>query len=85
VSRGVKQSSSLRYNRAITLKKKQLGKVRTSSILAIQASSCHREELCNYFTVSVRATAPSKSRNEISVRGEGCDTSSVTVAAIVPE
>jgi hypothetical protein len=37
------------------------------------------------FAVSVRAATPSKSRDEISVRGEGCDTSSVIVAAMVPE
>jgi hypothetical protein len=35
------------------------------------------------FTVSVRAATPSKSRDEIFVRGEGCDTPSVTVAATV--
>jgi hypothetical protein len=37
------------------------------------------------FAVSVRAATPSKSRDEISVRGEGCDTPSVTVAATVLE
>jgi hypothetical protein len=37
------------------------------------------------FTVSVRAATPSKSQDEIFVRGEGCDTPSVTVAATVPE
>jgi hypothetical protein len=37
------------------------------------------------FAVSVRAAAPSKSCNEISVRGEGCDSPSVTVAATVPK
>jgi hypothetical protein len=37
------------------------------------------------FTVSVRAGTPSKSRDEISVRGEGCDTPSVTVAATMLE
>jgi hypothetical protein len=37
------------------------------------------------FTISVRAATPSKSRDEISVRGEGCDTPSVTVAATVPK
>jgi hypothetical protein len=37
------------------------------------------------FTVSVRAATPSKSRDEISVRGEGCDTPSVTVAATMLE
>jgi hypothetical protein len=37
------------------------------------------------FTISVRAATPSKSQDEISVRWEGCDTPSVTVAAIVPE
>jgi hypothetical protein len=37
------------------------------------------------FTVSVRAITPSKSQDEISVRGEGCDTPSLTVAATVPE
>jgi hypothetical protein len=35
------------------------------------------------FTVPIRVTAPSKSRDKISVRGEGCDTSSFTVAATV--
>jgi hypothetical protein len=33
------------------------------------------------FAVPVRGTNPSKSSDEISVRGEGCDTPSVTVAA----
>jgi hypothetical protein len=37
------------------------------------------------FVVSVRAATPSKSRDEFSVRGEGCDTPSVTVAATMPE
>jgi hypothetical protein len=36
------------------------------------------------FVVSVRAATPSKSRGEISVRGESCDTPSVTVAATMP-
>jgi hypothetical protein len=35
------------------------------------------------FTVSVRAATPSKSRDEISVRGEDCDIPSVTVAATI--
>jgi hypothetical protein len=39
----------------------------------------------HFLTVSVRAATPSKSRDEISVREEGCDTPSVIVAAIVPE
>jgi hypothetical protein len=43
-----KQSSSSRYNGATTLTKKQHGKARTSYVLAIQTSSCHSEELCNY-------------------------------------
>ncbi len=37
------------------------------------------------FVVPVRAATPSKSRDEISVMGEGCDTTSVTVVATVPE
>jgi hypothetical protein len=37
------------------------------------------------FNVSVRVATPSKSRDEISVRRESCDTPSVTVAATVPE
>jgi hypothetical protein len=37
------------------------------------------------FIVSVRAATPSKSQDKISVRGEGCDTPSVTVAATVLE
>jgi hypothetical protein len=44
MSQGVKQSSSSRYNGATTLKKKQLGKVRTFSVLAIRTSCCHSEE-----------------------------------------
>jgi hypothetical protein len=36
-------------------------------------------------TVSVRTATPSKSREEISVWEEGCDTTSVTVAAKVPK
>jgi hypothetical protein len=35
------------------------------------------------FAVPVRAATPSKSRGEISVRGEGCDTPSVTVAGTI--
>jgi hypothetical protein len=37
------------------------------------------------FTVSVSAATPSKSRDEISVRGEGCDTPSITIIATVPK
>jgi hypothetical protein len=37
------------------------------------------------FAVSVRAATPFKSRDEISVRVEGCDTPSVTVATTVLE
>jgi hypothetical protein len=37
------------------------------------------------FAVSVRSATPSKSRDEIPVRGESCDTSNVTVVATVPE
>jgi hypothetical protein len=37
------------------------------------------------FTVSVRVATPSKSRDEISVSGDGCDIPSVTVAATVPK
>jgi hypothetical protein len=43
----LKQSSSSRYIGATILKKKQHGKARTYSILAIQTLSCHSEELCN--------------------------------------
>jgi hypothetical protein len=42
-----KTIKSSRYNGATTLKKKQLGKVRTSSVLVIKTSSCHSEESCN--------------------------------------
>jgi hypothetical protein len=35
------------------------------------------------FIVPVRAATPSKSRDEIFVRGEGCDTPSVTVVATI--
>jgi hypothetical protein len=35
------------------------------------------------FTVPVRAATPSKCQSEVSVSGEGCDTPSVTIAAIV--
>jgi hypothetical protein len=37
------------------------------------------------FVVPVRTATPSKSRDEISVRGEGCDTPSTTIAATVAE
>jgi hypothetical protein len=37
------------------------------------------------FAVSVRAATPSKSRDEISVKVEGCDTPSVTVAGTMLE
>jgi hypothetical protein len=33
------------------------------------------------FTVLVREATPSKSQGEISVRGKGCDTPSITVVA----
>jgi ribosomal protein S4 len=33
------------------------------------------------FAVSVKAATPFKSRGEISVKGEGCDTPSITVVA----
>jgi hypothetical protein len=46
-ARGIKHSSSSRYNGAITLKKTQHGKARTSSVVAIQTSSYHSEDLCN--------------------------------------
>jgi hypothetical protein len=36
------------------------------------------------FVVPVRTASPSKSWDQISVRGEGYDTPSVTVAALVP-
>jgi hypothetical protein len=35
------------------------------------------------FTVSVRTATPSKSRDEIFVRGEGSDTPSITIATTV--
>jgi hypothetical protein len=37
------------------------------------------------FIVSIRAATPSKSRGEISIRGDGCDTPRVTVIATVSE
>jgi hypothetical protein len=37
------------------------------------------------FAVPVRTVFPSKSRDEISVRGEGCDTPSVTIVVTVLE
>jgi hypothetical protein len=74
MSQGVKQSSSSRYNGATTLKKKQLEKMRTFFVLAIQTLYCHSEGLSGYSLFLLEATTPSKSRDEISVRGEGCDT-----------
>jgi hypothetical protein len=85
VSWDVKQSRSSRYNGATTPKKKQLGKVRTFFILAIQTSYCHSEELSDCLLFLLEATTPSKSRDKIFVRGEGCDTHNVTVAATVLE
>jgi hypothetical protein len=35
------------------------------------------------FAILVRAATPSNSRDMISIRGEGCDTHSVTVAATI--
>jgi hypothetical protein len=35
------------------------------------------------FAVPVRVAGPSKSWDEIFVRGEGCDTPSITIVAIV--
>jgi hypothetical protein len=57
VSQGVKQSSSSRYNGATTLKKKQLGKVRNSSVVTIQTSSCHSEGTCDCDTPRVTIAA----------------------------
>jgi hypothetical protein len=67
-----KTISSSRYNGAITLKKKQLGRARTSSILAtgLRVAMLRNVRL---FAIPVRIASPSKSRDEISVRG-GCDT-----------
>jgi hypothetical protein len=81
MSRCIKQSSSSRYNRATTLKKKQHGKARIFFVLTVQTSCCHSEELCDCSLFLLKVTTPSKSRDEISVMGEGCDTPSVTVAA----
>jgi hypothetical protein len=47
VSRGVRRSSSSKFNRATILKKKQRGKARTSSIRAIQILSYHTEGTCS--------------------------------------
>jgi hypothetical protein len=47
VSRGIKQSSSSRYNGATIPKKKQLGIARTFFVLIIQTSCCHSEEMCD--------------------------------------
>jgi hypothetical protein len=47
VSRGVKQSSSSRFNGATTLKKKQLGKARTFFVLSIRTLFCHNEGMCD--------------------------------------
>jgi hypothetical protein len=85
VSRGVKQSSSPRYNGVTTLKKKQYGKARTFFIIAFRTSGCHSEELCDCSLYLLEATTPSKSRDEISIREEGYDTPSVTVVVIVHE
>jgi hypothetical protein len=62
MSQGVKPSSSSRSNGPTTLRKKQLGKVKTFFVLTIQTSCCHREGMYS----------PTKSQVEISVRREGC-------------
>jgi hypothetical protein len=59
---------------------KQLEKVMTFFAIAIRTSYCHNEELCDCPLFLLEATTPSKSRDEIFVRREGCDTHSVTVA-----
>jgi hypothetical protein len=85
VSQGIKQSSSSRYNGATTLKKKQPEKARTFFVLAIRTSYCHSEKLSDSSLFLLEATTPSKSQDEISVRGKRCDTPSVTVAVTVLE
>jgi hypothetical protein len=65
------------------VKKKQLRKARTFFVLAIQTSYCHREEMCDCSLFPLEATTPSKSQDEISIRGKGCDTPSVTVVTTV--
>jgi hypothetical protein len=75
VSRGVKQSSSSRYNRATTLKRKQLGKVRIFFVLAMQTLRYHRQGTCD---CSLFLFAPFLLLNlgtRFCFRGEGCDTS----------
>jgi hypothetical protein len=76
MSRGIKPSGSSRSIGETTPKKKQLGKVRTFLILAIQASCYRSEGMCD-------CSLPH--RVEISVRGEGCDTPSITIASTVPK
>jgi hypothetical protein len=71
MSRGVKELSSSRYNGATTLKKKQLGKVRIFFISTIRTSYYHSEELSDCLLFLLEATTPSKSQDEISVRGGG--------------
>jgi hypothetical protein len=49
-------------------------------------STCMFQESHTWlFAVPVRIVSPSNSRVEISVRGEACDTPSVTIAATVPQ
>jgi hypothetical protein len=67
------------------LKRKQLGKMRTFFVLAIRTSYCHSEGLSGCSLCLLEATTPSKSQDEISVRGEDCDTPGVTVAATMLE
>jgi peptide deformylase len=52
-------------------------------VLVIQTSCCHSEEMCDCSLFLLRAATPSNSRGEIFIRGEGCDTPSVTVATTV--
>jgi hypothetical protein len=82
VSQGARQSSSSRFNGATTPKKKQLGRVKTSSTRATQILHCRSEGTCDC-SLSLLGHSPSKSQVKIYCRGQGCDTPSVTIATSV--
>jgi hypothetical protein len=80
MSLGARPLSSSRYNGATIQKKKLLEKARTSSVLAIQSLSYRREESCDFLLFLLGPFSFSNRRMRFLLRGEDCDTPSVTVA-----
>jgi hypothetical protein len=72
---------SSRYNGVTTKKKKLQGKVRTCSILTIQSSHYRREDTCDCSLFLLGPFSFTNLGTRFLLRGEDCDTPSVTIAA----